>query len=132
MAVVLAAAFGLFLASAISSVVSPTDITYRAKDFSDLAKFEIVVGALIIAFLFARGWRPPDLGFKRLRIADAAHTALLLGASLLLTLIIWTVVAPALTSFDDIVMNGGLVEGEGPSLATIVIFSLVNGTFEEL
>lgn len=132
MTIVISIAFGMFIWGAIAEAVNPIGVTYHANDFTGIALYEIALGSILLAFLFARGWRLPALGFVTPKFKDAAHTAILFAALWLVNWIIWVVMAPPMTTFNDAVANAELVDQQGLALSTALIFSLINATFEEL
>lgn len=131
MVAVITTAFGMFVYGALAEVAAPVGVSYRAEEFISIAFYEVAVGSTLLAFLFARGWRLPELGFAPLQVKDAAHTALLFVALWVVSWLAWVVVAPPVTSFDMTVANGELVEQRGIALSTALIFSLINASFEE-
>lgn len=122
-ALVIVGAFGLFILSSAYELLEPNAAPYTVDNFVALLQVEIVAGAILLAFLFARGWRLDALGFARPTWANALH-AFLLFATLLFSSWLVTVAAP----FDPPapIMDGGI------GIATIIAFSAVNASYEEL
>lgn len=132
MAIVIAIAFGMFIWGALAEVVDPIGVIYHASDFTGIALYEIALGSILLAFLFARGWQLPALGFVAPSVRDATHAAILFAVLWSVNWIIWVAMAPPMTAFNSAVASGELVDQQGLALSTVLIFSLINSTFEEL
>lgn len=125
-ATVVAVAFGLFIYSSTYEAFEPSSTAYAAGDLVFLAQFEIVVGTLLLAFLFVRGWRLDDLGIQAPQWSDALH-ALFLVLALIAVSSILLAVSGASSGPNQITFNqDGLFFGTG------VLFSLVNAAYEEV
>jgi len=124
-ALVVAAAFGVFVYSALAYEPAAS-VTYAASDFSYLAHYEIVVGAILLAFLFVRGWRMEALGFRRFQVRDLFDTALLTLSVFLVPTLLWS-------AFGDPDARSPMVVSEpGVSAAVAIAFSLINASYEEI
>ncbi len=123
-ALIVAAGFGVFIYSALA--YEPASVVYTAGDFSYLAQYEIIVGAILLAFLFVRGWRMEALGFRRFQPRDLFDTALLTLSVFLIPTLLWSV-------FGDPNAQSPMVVSEpGVSAATAIAFSLINASYEEI
>lgn len=128
-AIVIAIAFGWFIFASLASALRTSyAMDYVAADFATLPLFEIALAAVLAVFLRIRGWRLSDLGFDRVRAADVGEALVLLAAAYAATLALWYFV-PASTretaAFDPAIAAGSI------SPALVVVFSIVNGAFEE-
>jgi uncharacterized protein len=122
-AFIIIGAFGLFIFSSTYEILEPSTAPYTAGSFVALVQLEIVAGAILLAFLFARGWRLEALGFVRPTWVHALH-ALLMFLTLLLSSRFLAVTAPF--ELPALTVDGGI------PIATAVVFSAFNAVYEEL
>jgi membrane protease YdiL (CAAX protease family) len=122
-ALIIIGAFGLFIFSSTYEILEPSPAPYTVGSFVALMQFEIVTGAILLAFLFARGWRLDALGFMRPTWTHVLH-ALLLFLALLLSSWLLTLAAP----FEML----ALTVDSGIPIATTIVFSALNAFYEEL
>jgi membrane protease YdiL (CAAX protease family) len=100
--------------------------------FTDAAAISLVVfecSAFVIAAVVLRwrGWQLRHFLFP-VQWRDVLAAVLLLGASMIANVVIWTAVS---SRFDDGSVLASMVEPEGMSFGIALLLSLVNGTFEE-
>ncbi len=123
-ALVIVGAFGVFIFSALA--YAPTTVVYAADDFRYLAQFEIVIGTILLAFLFARGWKIEELGFQRPEARDVLDAVVLTIAILLVPYLLWSVFG------DPAAERAIVVNAPGVPLGTALAFSLINAGYEEI
>jgi len=97
---------------------------------SSLLVSELVVLAMILPFLHARGWKASELGLN-FTWRDVPQAALLLGLAYLGYMVLWLCVSLAFPEAASAAASRNLV-GANLGLGTVIATSLVNGVFEEL
>lgn len=122
-ALVIVGAFGLFIFSSTYEILEPNAAPYTAHNFVALMQFEIVAGAFLLAFLFARDWRLGPLGFVPPTWNHALHALLLFTALLLSS---WLVTLAVPFEMPALTVEGGI------PIATAIVFSAFNAFYEEL
>lgn len=121
------AAFGLFIYSSTLELIDPSPVLPSSGDYHQLVIQEIVVGAALLAFLIARGWRFSELGFAPLRWMDIVHTGVLVFAAIASYALIWSAIAPP-DSTDTV----NVLDDAGFNLSQMLTLSVVNGAYEEI
>jgi membrane protease YdiL (CAAX protease family) len=130
MAIVLAAAFGLFILSSIEwAMAPPQPILTTAGDLRYLMLTEISIGVPLALFLWVRGWRPTQLGFAQPNGRDLWHPIVLLAAVFLGS---WFAYAAAIAIRPELETSPLQLDETGVPLFLNVSFSLLNAFYEEL
>jgi len=124
---VLVVAFAPFLYSSTAELVTPDERPLSQADFAGLTTHQILVGALLLAFLFLRGWRLEDLGFRRFEFRELAETGLLFASYMIIVWSLWFMIGAPEDGGDALRMDEG-----GMSFGFVVLFSLINSAFEEI
>ena len=122
--------FGLFIYSALSAAAAPMSAPPSAADFLFLSGYEIVIGTLLLALLFLRGWRLSDLGLVQASPWEPMHALLLLGAIVFGGQLLWSAAAPFVG--DDQRAAASPVGPAGIGVITAIVFSLINALYEEV
>lgn len=128
-AIVIGFAFGPFIYSSTLELIEPSTLPASAEGFEALMIHEIIVGALLLAFLIVRGWRFSELGFARFHWMDAVSGISLTVLSIFIYQVLWLLFAPPEVAQSQDVLG---VDSNGVSPLLIVLFSILNGSFEEL
>jgi membrane protease YdiL (CAAX protease family) len=128
-ALVIAAAFGLFIVTSLAHAIAPETIVLSGARFARTAAYETVVATALAVFLTWRGWRLADLGFVRPRLEDAGLALVLFAATTAATMTLWYLLPP--TTRAAIAPINLVFESDGVDLPFVLVFSLINGAFEE-
>jgi membrane protease YdiL (CAAX protease family) len=122
--------FGLFIYSALSEAMAPTSVPPAAGDFLSLSSYEIVIGTLLLALLFLRGWRLSDLGLVQTSVWEPMHALVLLATIVVGSQLIWSIAASV--GGDDQSAAASSVSPAGIGVVTAIVFSLINALYEEI
>jgi len=126
-AIVIIAAFGLFIYSSAHFLIGPVSPPHSAESLHRLVVYEILVGATLLAFLMVRGWRFSDLGFTPFRFMDLVHAGALTLAALASFYFVWYFFStPSVWDGQPFLSDGG------SGLGLVLILAVVNGGFEEV
>ncbi|WP_395646459.1 CPBP family intramembrane glutamic endopeptidase [Terricaulis sp.] len=130
MVFVISVAFSLFISSNIDAVVTPAAEAEEtsADAFLVVMAIELMLAGLLILFLRARGWTPPQLGVAPLGFKDAWHPIALTAVAILGSLAAYQI---AIRIRPDLAAASPEIDADIP-LYTWVMFSLVNAAYEEV
>lgn len=128
-AIVIGFAFGPFIYSSTLELIEPSTLPATAEAFEALMVHEIVVGALLLAFLIVRGWRFSDLGFARFHWTDLLGGVSLTVFAIFAYQVLWLLFSPPDPIASEDVLG---IDSNGVSPLLILTFSILNGSFEEL
>jgi membrane protease YdiL (CAAX protease family) len=127
MTIVLVVAFAPFLYSSTAELIAPSEARVTQADFAGITSHQIIVSALLLAFLFLRGWRVEELGIRRFQFRELFETGLLLASYIFIVWSLWYLIGAPEQSGE--VQS---IDSAGMSFGFIALFSLVNAGFEEV
>ena len=131
-AVVIVGAFGYFIFTSYVAHLQRSSYNLSDADLEYLIVHELIVGATLAIFLFARGWSLKRIGLAP-TLKDTGVGFLLVAANLMVWGTIWIVVAGFSQSTAQAAKEVATIPAApGTTFWIVALASFVNGTFEEM